>query len=225
MLHRKAFLRAYLNKLCSDPSKLDYWKYCNKVGMMHVGLGREHPLHVEYIHLGATLGLVQEVMTEAILSHPRLSLGWKIKIVKALGKVIWIQNDFMAKWHVRDGEEFVKHEGGEQDHPAVEPEGYLDGKKILEDVSEEEENGGSGHAAEKRHSNIPRPTSSACPFSGMSRDMQSPKAGGHSVQHGSDAEAPIHTIPIRAAPAVLPRLASHTSAPNAALAGQTSQAQ
>lgn len=221
MLHRKAFLRAYLNKLCSDPSRLDYWKYCNKVGMMHVGLGREHPLHVEYIHLGATLGLVQEVMTEAILSHPRLSLGWKIRIVKALGKVIWIQNDFMAKWHVRDGEEFVKHEDGEQDHPAVEPEGYLDGKKILEDVSEEED--GSGHGAEKRHSNIPRPTTSACPFSGMSRDMPSPKASGHDVQHSPAAEAPSHAIPIRAAPAVLPRLASHAPSPDAAPVAQASQ--
>ncbi|KAH7014626.1 Protoglobin-domain-containing protein, partial [Microdochium trichocladiopsis] len=97
VLHRKAFLRAYLAKLCSDPSRLKYWKYYNKVGIMHVGLGREHPLHVEYIHLGATIALIHEVMTEAILSHPRLSLSRKIAIMKALGKVIWIQNDLIAK--------------------------------------------------------------------------------------------------------------------------------
>ncbi|KXJ90545.1 Protoglobin-domain-containing protein [Microdochium bolleyi] len=176
MLHRKAFLRAYLNKLCSDPSRLEYWKYCNKVGLMHVGLGREHPLHVEYIHLGATMALIQEVMTEAILSHPRLSMTRKIAIVKALGKVIWIQNDFMAKWHVRDGDEFQQKAAGEggRDHPAVEPEGYLDGKKVLEDDDSED-------SPAARKSGLPRPTSGSspggvCPFSGMSRDIQDPVA-------------------------------------------------
>jgi hypothetical protein len=26
------FLRAYLNKLCSDPSKMEFWEYLDKVG-------------------------------------------------------------------------------------------------------------------------------------------------------------------------------------------------
>ncbi|KAI1828249.1 Protoglobin-domain-containing protein [Xylaria intraflava] len=49
--HRKTFLRAYLNRLCSDPSTMEFWYYLDKVGMMHVGRGREHPLHVEYVHI------------------------------------------------------------------------------------------------------------------------------------------------------------------------------
>lgn len=32
ILHRKMFLRAYLNKLCSDPSRMDFWEYLDKVG-------------------------------------------------------------------------------------------------------------------------------------------------------------------------------------------------
>jgi Protoglobin len=32
--YRKMFLRGYLQKLCSDPSKLEFWEYLNKVGMM-----------------------------------------------------------------------------------------------------------------------------------------------------------------------------------------------
>ena len=96
--------------------------------MMHVGLGRAHPLHIEYIHLGACLSFIQDILTEAILSHPRLHLQRKIAIVKAVGKVIWIQNDLMAKWHVRDGSEFV--EGREE--VVVEEEGYLHGKRVLE---------------------------------------------------------------------------------------------
>lgn len=32
ILHRKMFLRGYLNRLCSDPSKLEFWEYLDKVG-------------------------------------------------------------------------------------------------------------------------------------------------------------------------------------------------
>ena len=32
ILHRKLFLRGYLNKLCSDPSKMEFWEYLDKVG-------------------------------------------------------------------------------------------------------------------------------------------------------------------------------------------------
>ena len=66
--------------------------------MMHVGRGREHPLHVEYVHIGACLGFIQDTLTEALLSHPRIKMDRKIALVKALNKVIWIQNDLFAKW-------------------------------------------------------------------------------------------------------------------------------
>lgn len=134
MLHRKMFLRGYLSKLCSDPTRMEFWEYLDKVGMMHVGQGRVHPLHVEYVHIGVTLSLIQDVLTEAILSHPRLKMDRKIALVKALSKVIWIQNDLFAKWYVRDGDEFSE----ERLVPAVEPEGYLHGKKVLHDGSESE---------------------------------------------------------------------------------------
>lgn len=121
---------------------------------MHVGLGRAHPLHVEYIHLGVCLSFIQDILTEAILSHPRLHLQRKVALVKAIGKVIWIQNDLMAKWHVKDGAEFLK-EGAEV---VVEKEGYLHGKKMLqEEVGED--------------------VAGVCPFSGVRREMEDLKVG------------------------------------------------
>lgn len=30
--HRKMFLRAYLRKLCSDPTQMEFWEYLDKVG-------------------------------------------------------------------------------------------------------------------------------------------------------------------------------------------------
>ncbi len=171
--HRKMFLRAYLAKLCSDPSQMAFWEYLDKVGMMHVGLGRAHPLHVEYVHVGLTLSLIQDVLTEAILSHPRLSMARKMGIVKALGKVIWIQNDLFAKWYVRDGEEYTD---GVDYSTLVDKEGYLHGRKVL---SEEDDVGEA--PAPAKHAGVtggassggghPVSTEGVCPFTGMSRSM------------------------------------------------------
>ncbi len=99
---------------------------------MHVGLGRSHPLHIEYIHLGACLSFIQDILTEAILSHPRLPLPRKIALVKAIGKIVWIQNDLFAKWHIREGVEFAV------DDDLIEEEGYVHSKKILSDSDEGE---------------------------------------------------------------------------------------
>ncbi|KIV93911.1 hypothetical protein, variant [Exophiala mesophila] len=130
--HRKMFLRWYLTKLNSDPSKMEYWQYLDKVGLMHVGKGRKNPLHVDYLFLGVCLGYIQDAMTEAILSHPRLELEQKIAIVKAVGKVIWIQNDLMAKWHIEDGREFLDEiDNEEMELEAQQPEGYLNGHRVL----------------------------------------------------------------------------------------------
>ncbi|KAM0514478.1 hypothetical protein ACHAPE_006771 [Trichoderma viride] len=166
ILHRKMFLRAYLSKLCSDPSKMEFWEYLDKVGMMHVGLGRKHPLNVEYIHLGACLGYIQDVLNEAILSHPRLHIQRKIALVKALNKVIWVQNDLMARWHIKDGAEY----GNPEAEIEVESEGYLHGKKVFNDEDMKDE---TKEASPER---------SSCPFSGV-------PASGIPVRHVDFKEA------------------------------------
>ncbi|PHH50689.1 hypothetical protein CFIMG_003233RAa2 [Ceratocystis fimbriata CBS 114723] len=162
ILHRKMFLRAYLQKLCSDPSQMEFWEYLDKVAMMHVGLGRAHPLHVEYIHLGATLAFINDIMTEAILSHPRLHIQRKMALIKALGKVIWIQNDLFAKWQVREADEFR----ADEEDIVIEQEGYLNGKKIL---------GGSDDDLESDSASPTSPkVATSCPFSGVRVSDQPP---------------------------------------------------
>lgn len=147
--------------------------------MMHVGLGRTHPLHIEYIHIGACLSVIQDILTEAIFSHPRLPMPRKIAIVKALGKVIWIQNDLFAKWYVSDGEEYTDG----MDYGEIEKEGWLHGRKVLN----EEEPGRDGVEREMRspgkgegeREKTPTPDNGGhglgegmpvgvCPFTGMS---------------------------------------------------------
>lgn len=173
ILHRKMFLRGYLQKLCSDPSKMEFWEYFDKVGMMHVGQGRVHPLHVEYIHIGICLAFMQDVLTEALLSHPRLKMDRKVALVKAVNKVLWIQNDLFAKWYTRDGEEYRE----DMKKPEIEKEGYLHGKKMIiegsdvdDTTSETSEStgpsaaGGNGVAGPRE--------GSGCPFAGLTKGVE-----------------------------------------------------
>ncbi|PYH43277.1 protoglobin family protein [Aspergillus saccharolyticus JOP 1030-1] len=158
---RKMFLRWYLLKLCSDPSQMEFWRYLNKVGMMHVAQERLYSLNIEYIHMGACLGFIQDIFTEALMSHPHLSLPRKTALVRAIGKIIWIQNDLVARWRIRDGEEYAD----EMSEIIVDDkEGYLGDKKILGDSS-------SGTSSEDdrssvRSGNVPTHTP-ACPFADM----------------------------------------------------------
>lgn len=151
---------------------------------MHVGKGRKNPLHVDYVFLGACLGYIQDAMTEAILSHPRLDLTQKIAIVKAIGKVIWIQNDLMAKWHVDDGKEFIDAEWDEETQAeARQPEGYVNGKRVLGKVDEDDssiDGTASSVSSEKSTTSLGRTMEQVrlsneqigCPFSGMVNGTQ-----------------------------------------------------
>ncbi|KAF5011925.1 hypothetical protein FDECE_1990 [Fusarium decemcellulare] len=137
---RKSFLNSYLKKICSDQSKMAFWEYLDNVG--------NKPLRVEYIHISATLCLIQHVLTESVLSHNALPMSRRVAMVKALSKVIWIQNDLFAKWCVRDGDEFT---GG----PAALAE----------------------HQASTTEVPLKTSGASTCPFSGVTNGMQGLKVG------------------------------------------------
>ncbi|KAJ5278938.1 hypothetical protein N7478_004310 [Penicillium angulare] len=127
---RKMFLRWYLTRLCQDPTSMDFWRYLNKIGQMHCGQERLAPLNVEYIHLGICLGYIQDIFFEALMFHPQLSMRRKVALVRAINKIIWIQNDLFAKWHVRDGEEFAD-EISMYSFGSGNREGFLAGKRII----------------------------------------------------------------------------------------------
>jgi hypothetical protein len=80
----------------------------------------------------------------------------KIALVKALNKVIWIQNDLMAKWHVREAEEFGLLESA----VVTDKEGYLHGKKMLDDSMMNDADTGLPTAM-----HVDEPKKSECPFS------------------------------------------------------------
>ncbi|KAK0237653.1 Protoglobin-domain-containing protein [Armillaria nabsnona] len=106
---RKDFLRAYLVKIVSlDYNKPEAWAYLDKVGLMHTGVpGFAHrkkkpALRVEYIHCALLLGLVEDMLVDAVILHPDLDLKTKHAVCRAANKLLWIQNDLFARHYIED---------------------------------------------------------------------------------------------------------------------------
>lgn len=101
---RKGFLTRYLARLV----EMDYeddkdWEYLDKVAIMHTGqVGFQHRakkpgLRVELIHMSALLGYVVDIVLETVVKHPDLDNETKAGVLRALNKVIWIQNDLFQR--------------------------------------------------------------------------------------------------------------------------------
>ncbi|KAF5330521.1 hypothetical protein D9619_005682 [Psilocybe cf. subviscida] len=104
---RKDFLANYLVKLVSmDYEKIESWQYLDKVGLMHTGQsGFSHrvnkpALRVEYVHCAALLGYVEDIVINAILTHPDIELETKTAALRAFNKILWIQNDLFARHYI-----------------------------------------------------------------------------------------------------------------------------
>lgn len=109
---RKDFLKNYLVKLVSttdlNPTS-PFWTYLNNVGIMHTGLpGFKHRAHkpelrVEYIHMSVLLGYVVDIVIGAVFEMDIDNL-MKGRVIRALNKVVWIQNDLFARHYLpKDG--------------------------------------------------------------------------------------------------------------------------
>ncbi|KAF8874877.1 Protoglobin-domain-containing protein [Gymnopilus junonius] len=106
---RKDFLAGYLKKLVTmDYSNPSSWEYLDKVGLMHTGqAGFAHritkpALRVEYIHCAILLGYVEDILVNAVVTHPDLDLETKNAVARAANKIIWIQNDLFARHYLAD---------------------------------------------------------------------------------------------------------------------------
>ena len=109
--YRKNFLKQYLVKLVTadyqDPKTYEYF---DRVALMHTGtMGvsamrkGKSPLRVEYIHMGLLLGYVVEIIVPAVMALD-VDDNTKGAVIRALNKVVWIQNDMFARYYMEKEE-------------------------------------------------------------------------------------------------------------------------
>jgi hypothetical protein len=121
------------------------------------------------------MGYIQDIWIEAMMSHPHLSLRRKIALVRAVNKILWIQNDLFARYHVHDGEEFMDEMS---EFSFDDQEGYIGDKKILGSTSgssnEDDRSSISSGVAPSTHSGAPSgmtgaSKTSVCPFAELGK--------------------------------------------------------
>lgn len=106
-----------------------FWVYLNNVGIMHTGKpGFKHrekrpDLRVEYIHMGALLGYVVDIVVGAVMEMNKIDNVMKSRVIRALNKVVWIQNDLFARHYIG------KVEVGTATPPPELTEGLTEGTK------------------------------------------------------------------------------------------------
>ncbi|KAJ3124845.1 hypothetical protein HK098_000833 [Nowakowskiella sp. JEL0407] len=102
---RKDMLSKYLVKLVSAEYNEDFIKYLDRVALIHLrNEAKTSKINVEYIHINALMGYVENILIEAIFDLP-LETQVKKDTVLAFNKLLWIQNDMFAQYYVRDGNE------------------------------------------------------------------------------------------------------------------------
>ncbi|KAF8534577.1 Protoglobin-domain-containing protein [Trichophaea hybrida] len=108
---RKNFLSGYLVKLVTlDFEKMSSWEYLDKVGLMHTGQAgfahraKKPALRVEYIHCAILLGYVEDILINAVMTHPDLELSTKNEVARAANKLIWVQNDLFSRHYIAQAE-------------------------------------------------------------------------------------------------------------------------
>jgi len=60
-------------------------------------------LRVEYIHMGALLGYVIDIVVGAVMEMDVIDNKMKSTVIRAFNKVLWIQNDLFARHYITEG--------------------------------------------------------------------------------------------------------------------------
>jgi len=118
------------------------------------------------------LGYIQDAFFEAILSHPRLELSRKIAITRAIAKVIWIQNDLMARWHMKDGAEYQDADAESESTPPKSQAAGLDEHIVSPHSSIHSSNSGRTSLGRTEEEVKMGSEHGVCPFSGMSSPQE-----------------------------------------------------
>ena len=72
--------------------------HTGKPGFKH--RAKRPDLRVEYIHMGALLGYVVDIVVGAVMEMDVIDTQMKSRVIRALNKVVWIQSDLFARHYI-----------------------------------------------------------------------------------------------------------------------------
>jgi len=93
---RKQHLGRYLVNLVTKPYDGKMLEYLDMVGKIHTPQAGSRDINVPLVQMNALMGFVADALTATILGLG-LPRDTEIKTLRAFGKLLWIQNDLIAR--------------------------------------------------------------------------------------------------------------------------------
>ncbi|KAI9031628.1 Protoglobin-domain-containing protein [Phycomyces nitens] len=98
---RKEFLGKYLYKILSGPYDERFIRYLDWVAKIHTDTPeKKSKINVDYIHINALMGFVETALVGGLLSL-NLDRQTEGAALAAFNKLLWIQNDYFAKYYIK----------------------------------------------------------------------------------------------------------------------------
>lgn len=92
---RKDMLSMYLKRVLTQRDWNDtFLQYLSHIGKMHTNQAGSASINVDYIHINALLGLLEQLMVDALSTAENLDEKTRHDTIMAINKFFWIQNDF-----------------------------------------------------------------------------------------------------------------------------------
>lgn len=96
---RKKHLSDYLVRLVTHPYDVKMVAYLDMVGRIHTAKAGNPELVVPLVQINALMGFVADALLQTILSLG-LDRQTEVSTLRAFNKLLWIQNDLLARHHV-----------------------------------------------------------------------------------------------------------------------------
>lgn len=95
MEYQKNMLNKYLESIFTQQEWSDaFLYYLSHIGKIHTNKIRSSPAYVDYVHVAALCGYLEQKLISIILDSESIDNQTKQDGIMALNKLFWIQNDF-----------------------------------------------------------------------------------------------------------------------------------
>ncbi len=93
---RKQHLGRYLATLVTKPYDAKMVEYLDMVGKIHTPVAGNKEINIPLVQMNALMGFMADALTITVLGL-NLPRDTEVKTLRAFGKLLWIQNDLIAR--------------------------------------------------------------------------------------------------------------------------------
>jgi hypothetical protein len=107
---RKHALTGYLTRLVTAEYDEKFVNYLDYVAKIHTTAGGNSSINVDYVHINALMCYVADILLKSVCELTDVSMETKTQVIRAVNKLLWVQNDMFGKWYTEGQNMLAKKE-------------------------------------------------------------------------------------------------------------------